>query len=217
MARLEGGIFSRPRGKTGGLVFGAARTRIGKVATSRLLVVPTNPRTPAQVTQRNKFSEALAITRLIGPVEYQNFWNRAIGQLPGFQSLESVYLNSLSATSVIGTIPPVNLGALQTPTILSVLPIAPSGSVEVTFSTNLGLNGTTDDLIHVYGVATNPAATPLDRVVVVNSTTIRDTGTVTLNGFISGSNVSVLIFAEGQGSALGLLSPTDFMQGNASV
>ena len=94
MARLEGGIFSRPRGKTGGVVFGAARTREGKAVTSRLLVRPSNPRTPAQQLQRRKFDRTLNTVRSWGPGLYQNFFNRTIGQLAGFQSLESILLSA---------------------------------------------------------------------------------------------------------------------------
>ena len=94
MARLEGGIFSRPRGKTGGIVFGAARTREGKAVTSRLLVRPSNPRTPAQQLQRRKFDRTLNTVRSWGPGLYQDYFNRTIGQLAGFQSLESILLGA---------------------------------------------------------------------------------------------------------------------------
>ena len=110
MAILEGGIFSNPRGKTGGIVFGAARTRTGKKVTSRLLVPPSNPNTAGQQTQRGKFADALAIVRLIGSSFYQADWNRAIGQLPGFQSMTSVFLNALDSSKSIGVIPSINLG-----------------------------------------------------------------------------------------------------------
>jgi hypothetical protein len=101
MAILEGGIFSNPRGKTGGIVFGAARTRTGKKVTSRLLVPPSNPNTAAQQVQRGKFAEALAIVRLLGSGIYQSDFNRSIGQLPGFQSVTSIFLNALDASEDI--------------------------------------------------------------------------------------------------------------------
>ncbi|MBA7544754.1 hypothetical protein ES705_37115 [subsurface metagenome] len=118
MARHEGGIFSRPRGKTGGIVFGAARTREGKMVTSRLLVSPSNPDTPAQQLQRAKFSDSLNITRSLGAVIYQDDWNRAIAQLPGFQSMMSVFMRDLDADRVFTAPPDVNLGILGFPTDL---------------------------------------------------------------------------------------------------
>lgn len=112
MSRLEGGIFSRPRGKTGGVVFGAARTRLGKVVTSRLLVVPTNPRTQAQVTQRTNFTRALEAVRSIGPSFYRSDWNRAIAQLPGFQSMISVIMGMQASNGDLTPGPTTNLGTL---------------------------------------------------------------------------------------------------------
>lgn len=53
MSILQGGLFSRPAGKTSGLVFSSARTATGKKATVRELVVPSNPRSPGQTKQRN--------------------------------------------------------------------------------------------------------------------------------------------------------------------
>ena len=97
MSKLEGGIFSRPRGKTGGIVFGAARTRRGKQTTTRLLVPPSNPNTAAQQEQRSKFKDSLAIVKAAGPDAYQKAFNRTVSQLPGFQSLLSIILNNINA------------------------------------------------------------------------------------------------------------------------
>lgn len=113
MSRLEGGIFSRPRGKTGGVVFGAARTRLGKVVTSRLLVVPTNPKTQAQVAQRTNFTRALEAVRSIGPNTYRSDWNRAIAQLPGFQSMISVIMGMQAGNGDLTPGPTTNLGTLN--------------------------------------------------------------------------------------------------------
>lgn len=96
MSKLEGGIFSRPRGKTGGIVFGAARTRRGKQVTTRLLVPPSNPKTADQTSQRNKFTASLALAKAWGPDFYQQAMNRTVSQLAGFQALMSILLNNMS-------------------------------------------------------------------------------------------------------------------------
>lgn len=212
MAILEGGIFSNPRGKTGGIVFGAARTRTGKKVTSRLLVPPSNPNTAAQQVQRGKFSEALAIVRLIGSSFYQGDWNRAIGQLPGFQSMTSVFLNSLDAVEEIGTIPPINLGSLHKSDVFTSA-AGGSGAVNIEWGAELGINGTTADIYVLFGIATDPATNPLERVVVVDTSATRADNAKTLSGFIANTDVTTIGYFRGVGAAEGLLSATNFVQG----
>ena len=118
MSKLEGGIFSRPRGKTGGLVFGAARTRDGKAVTARLLVKPSNPRTPAQQAQRRKFSVALEAVRATGQEFYRETFNRTIGQLPGFQALESILLRQMNSDGTFSRGPNINTGSAELPSYL---------------------------------------------------------------------------------------------------
>lgn len=216
MSVLNGGIFSNPRGKTAGIVFGSARTRTGKKVTARQLVPPSNPNTAAQQTQRSKFAEAVAIVRLIGATVYQTDFNRAIGQLPGFQSLESIFLNSLDATFNVTTIPPVNLGSLHNGGLTSVGASIASGAIDVVWNTGNGINGTAADVAVCLAVETAPASSPLERPVVVDTSGTRSTAT-TIAGFTSGANVSVLMYFQGAGTAAGLLSPTSFAQGNAAV
>lgn len=112
MARLDGGLFSRPRGTTAGIVFGAARTRTGKVATARQLVPPSNPNTPAQQEQRSKFKVAQDIIRSWGPSVYQKDWNRAVSQLPGFQSMQSIMTKAIGSDGKIVAPPPTRLGTM---------------------------------------------------------------------------------------------------------
>lgn len=217
MSILKGGIFSRPSGKTGGIVFGAARTRAGKLVTSRELVPPSNPNTVAQQTQRSKFAEAIAIVRLIGSGIYQGNWNRAIGQLPGFQSLVSVYLNALNSVFDITTIPPINLGSLHMANTFSIASGGATGQIAVTFSTENGINGTASDTLTLIGVDTNPSSSPLERTVVTSTTVLRSAGSTVLSGFGSLTPVSVLGYFVGAGSASGLLSPTKFGQATAGL
>ena len=116
MARHAGGIFSNPRGTTSGLVFGAARTPQGKVVTSRQHVIPHNPRTTLQTANRNNWLGAVAAVRALGSTIYLDAFNRAIGQLPGFQSMMSMLKQikggdqtvlRTPATANIGTLAPL--------------------------------------------------------------------------------------------------------------
>ncbi len=208
MSVLTGGIFSRPRGKTAGLVFGSARTRTGKLVTARELVPPSNPNTAAQQIQRGKFAEALAIVRLLGATIYQEDWNRAIGQLPGFQSLDSVYLNAIDADLEVGVVPPINLGSLHVPDTVAAAAGGGSGEVAVTWSDEHGLNGTDSDDAIVIGVSVLPAASPLERYVQIQTGENRDAMGVDLSGFAAGASVAVLVYFRGAGTAEGLLTPT---------
>lgn len=212
MSILEGGLFSNPRGKTGGVVFGAARTRTGKKVTSRLLVPPSNPNTAAQQTQRGKFAEALAIVRLIGSGIYQSDFNRSIGQLPGFQSMTSIYLNSMDAVSSLGTIPPINLGSLHKPATYTADTPPSSKVVKVDWSTELGINGHANDIVHLLSVEQDKAASPLERDVKVQATEVRSDGTASITMQLTGTVYDVLMYMEGVTTAPGVLSPTDNVQ-----
>lgn len=219
MSVLSGGIFSNPRGKTAGIVFGSARTRTGKKVTARQLVPPSNPQSPAQTTQRGKFAESLAIVRLLGASVYQSDFNRSIGQLPGFQSMESIFLNNMDDSFILSNPPSINLGSLHTPDTLTVVAGTPSGSVDITFSTENGLNGLPTDTIRMFAVATNPNTTPLTRVVKVPTSVQRSTGAsiTEVTGFASGEEVLVMLWAQGFGSTAGMLSPTISTLANAKV
>lgn len=152
MAKLEGGIFSRPRGKTGGVVFGAARTRTGKVVTSRLLVAPSNPNTPAQQSQRSIFSNSLQIVRGLGAAIYQTDFNRAIAQLPGFQAMMSIFMNNMNDSFLLDPPQETNLGTLHVPDTLSAAAGVDAGQVSVTLSGENGANGAATDEVVILAI-----------------------------------------------------------------
>lgn len=205
MSVLEGGIFSRPRGKTGGLVFGAARTRTGKLVTSRLLVPPSNPNTASQQVQRGKFQESLAIVRNLGTDIYQEDWNRAISQLPGFQSMMSIFLDAQDASKVLSAPPTVNLGTLHYPATGPTLTDAGGQVVQLDWTAELGDNGTAADVAVALAIDVNPAATPQARVVVSYASDVRSDMTTQVDVGAAGTYLVALYF-RGAGTADGLLS-----------
>lgn len=162
MARHEGGIFSRPRGKTGGIVFGAARTREGKMVTSRLLVSPSNPDTTAQQAQRSIFRDSLNITRSLGAVIYQADWNRGIAQLPGFQSMMSVLMKACGVGRIFTAAPDVNLGTLGFPTDLAIDAEPESGGVSFSWTDTAPIPKHIADTVVILAIE-NFTATPPDR------------------------------------------------------
>lgn len=86
MSRIKAGIFGQVTGKTGGIVFSKARGRDGVINTTRILTSPSNPRTANQTLQRGKFAESVRLLQAIGSDYYASNFNRAVGQLPGYQS-----------------------------------------------------------------------------------------------------------------------------------
>lgn len=215
MARLTGGIFSNPSGSTGGITFGAARTRQGKVVTARQKVSPSNPDTPAQQVQRTKFSEALAITKAIGPTYYQNDWNRAVSQLPGFQSLQSIMLRNLDAVQDLTLPADVPLGDLTGPVDLLVVTGGAAGEIDVTYNNAAGPGYTQNDAIIMISI---PVAA-LDRVTVaaeVDQTT-RAAGAEGINGLVAGADYIVGVYARGSGIAEGKLSIVQWFEVTAGA
>jgi hypothetical protein len=205
MSILTGGIFSKPRGKMGGIVFGSARTRQGKLVTSRLLVSPSNPNTTAQQTQRTKFSSALDIVRRLGASIYQNDFNRSIGQLPGFQAMESIFLKQLASNGDLSLITPVNLGTLEP---LGSLVVTKSSStfIEVSYDDFALGNGTDADIVKVLVIAKTSANRLTPLAVTKSVSGVRSDGLISVEVAPSGQIFEVYVYVVGAGTASGLLS-----------
>ena len=99
MAKVYAGTYSRPTGKAGGVVWGAARSRTGKVATTREYSIPANPESDAQVEQRMRFQGAVLLAKNLPNALYSSAWNNTLGLLPGWQSLVSYLTDNLLYTS----------------------------------------------------------------------------------------------------------------------
>lgn len=154
MAKVIGGLHGRPSGNVGGIIYGGARTRTGKVVTARELVFPSNPKTTDQQLQRRKFKQSLYATRHLAAALWQDYFNRAIGQLPGFQSMMSIILDNTDDTEEMTVPPDTPLGNLHFPeTYAMVTGDMDPKSIDVTWSAELGLNGTVDDLLRIFGIA----------------------------------------------------------------
>lgn len=205
MSILKGGIFSKPSGKTGGIVFGAARTRTGKLVTARELVPPSNPNTSLQQTQRSKFKSSLDLVRRIGASFYRTAWNRSVGQLPGFQSMESIFLNQMDASKNITLVNDINLGILHSPDTQS-LDSPAAGKVQFNYSTDLGANGTDDDLATVILFAKDDANRQLQNGVATIQLDARVDASTQIIGLISGATYEAYTYFKGVGTAAGLYS-----------
>lgn len=121
MAIHVNGISGSVTGKNGGNVFGAARTRWGKLTTSRAYKIPADPKTPDQLLQRELFRRASLVTGLAGRALYRDAWNNTLGELPGWNAMVSYITSQLEGP--IGTITykqtfdPKSLGPVYMPTV----------------------------------------------------------------------------------------------------
>jgi hypothetical protein len=207
MAVLEGGIFSRPRGKTGGIVFGAARTRQGKQVTSRLLVPPSNPNTTAQQEQRGIFSSAQSIVRKLGSTVYQVDWNRSVGQLPGFQSMQSIFMNQMDTDLDLTLVNNINLGTLPNEPDVSADPADP-GVIAVTWTNSYGEGAEASNVPTAVAVCTTAANRALVGGVQYVSTNMRADEAIAIEDCIAGATYQIYFYFKGTGTQAGMLSPT---------
>ena len=207
MAKLEGGIFSNPSGKTAGIVFGAARTRQGKKVTARQLVPPSNPNTTEQQAQRSKFSDSLDIVRWLGASVYQSDFNRAISQLPGFQSMMSIFMNAMDSDAELSAPPVINLGTLPNGEDI-ILAAAGSGTIGWAYGPEAASPATEDDLCVCFAIAVDSA----DRASFMGESSIavrkRSDEGDSFDGMEAGKDYLIGMYFRGAGTAEGMLSPT---------
>ncbi len=216
MGIVTGGITGNVSGQVAGVVFSEARGRTGKLNTVRQKVIPTNPQSSDQTIQRTKFSDSIAIVRALGPRAYRLDWDRAIGQLPGFQSWTSVLLNNMDEARLLTAPPSISLGLLPEFTNLAAATGAASGEVTLTWSATTQLPGTATDELNVAAI---PAAAadrdPTPAVYFQNAATRAD-ATATLTGLTAGDSYVLIVW--GQNAADNIFSPTtSFTVSAASV
>lgn len=207
MAIIIGGLHGRAAGNVGGVVYGAARTRTGKVVTARELVSPSNPQTAAQTLQRNIFKESLFAVRHLTATLWQNDWNRSIGQLPGFQSMMSIILENTDASEDLQPPPDTPLGNLHFPGSFSgTTGAVASGDIDCSWTGELGLNGTDADIIVQFAIkeAAETDKSRLAEIFITAGTRSDDASTIQVveddEPYVVGS------YFQGVGTAEGLLS-----------
>jgi hypothetical protein len=206
MAKVTGGLHGVPAGNVGGVVYGAARDRLGKIVTARQKVIPANPQSTDQTIQRNKFSDALEIVRSIGPGTYQDEWNRTIGQLPGFQSLMSIFLDAQDAAGTLTAPPETPMGTLDIPVDIAGAAGALAGEVDVTWTDDTGANAGATDKLHVISIeADRPVGVARIQYNVI-AAAVRSAATYTQSGLGSGNDILMAWYFEGQAAFEGLWS-----------
>jgi len=212
MAKIVGGILGNPSGATGGLVFGSARSRLGKVVTARSKVSPSNPNTTAQQAQRTIFARSLYIVRGWTADLWQVYFNRAIGQLPGFQSIMSILMNNVGSTGLFDPPADTPLGSLHFPATVTWSSGAVAGDVKVTWSTEIGDNGTASDTFTLFVWARAASATV--KYGKSLATVLRSAGAtgITISGLDTSGAYICGLFVSGAGDAAGMISKCVYHQ-----
>jgi len=207
MAIITGGLHGRPRGNVNGIIYGGARTRYGKVVTAREYVIPSPSSTTLQVYQRNAFACALYATRYLAASLWQDDFNRAIGQLPGFQSMMSVIIKATDRETRVMTPPPdTPLGNLYAPTFEPIPHAGTPGSITITWGAELGLNGTDEDVVKVFGVAKDGSLEGVRLANDFEESATRVDATIDIATGETGYNWVIGCYFQGAGTAVGKLS-----------
>ena len=207
MAIITGGLHGRARGNVNGIIYGAARTRTGKVVTAREYVMPSYSATTLQVYQRNAFKCALYATRYLAAALWQDDFNRAIGQLPGFQSMMSIIVKATDRETRIMTPPPdTPLGNLYCPAFVCEPHAAVAENIQITWDTGLGLNGTDEDVLKVFGVAKEGSEDGVRIAADFAEEATRVDGTLAVDTSESAFDWVIGCYFQGAGTAVGKLS-----------
>jgi hypothetical protein len=139
---------------------------------------------------------------------WQDYFNRAIGQLAGFQSMMSILLNNTDDFEDLGVPATTPLGNLHFPDTMTVAPAAgAAGTLTFTWSAELGLNGTVDDLFRHIAISVAPVNT--DERLTDYSDGATDRADSPLEDAIGPASTDFIVgvFFKGLGTAEGLLSP----------
>jgi len=206
MAKLTGGILGRVKGKASGLVFSSARTATGKANTVRALVIPANPNTAGQQAQRSLFSSALDRVKQLSPDFYQSDWNRAVNQLPGFQSLMSMILSNNDGAGAFTDPPDISLGDLHYPDTVAIVTGSGEGEIDFTWSDELGANGTDNDEAIAFAYAADTDTLVTAKSVIAQATRSAGAGGVQIAGLTGDVDYICGLYFRGAGTALGKLS-----------
>jgi len=193
-------------GKVAGVVFSEARDRTGKINTVRQKVRPSNPRSPAQVIQRQKLEDSVAIVRALGASAYRSDWDRSIGQLAGFQSFTSVLVRAMSDAFLLSEPPSVSLGVLPLFAALAAAAGDTAGEIDFTWTAATTDPGAATDQLNVAAIPAAQADRSPTPATYFKNVAARSAAEGTIAGLTQGD--AYIIIAWGQNSEGTLFTPT---------
>jgi len=217
MSKILSGIFGRPSGQTGGLVFGAARDRTGKVGTIRVRVVPANPNSPDQQDVRLNFAQTVKVVRDLGPATYQSDWDRAVGQLPGWHSLMGILLDAMDDTQIYSAPPVTPLGTLHNPATIGIAASGAGGEIAYTWTNELGTDGTAADVVRGFAIRAEPDVDGNHPVFLIPAGETRASSPYALTGLGNGIDYLCCFYLQGAGTAAGKLTPSTWIVATSST
>ncbi|MBA7706065.1 hypothetical protein ES703_114910 [subsurface metagenome] len=169
--------------------------------------IPSDPKTAAQVIQRRKFAGCLYAIRHIGATLWQADFNRAIGQLPGFQSMMSIAILNTDDAFVMTAPPDTPLGNLHYGGSMAVVVgVGVAGDIDLSWTAELGLNGTDADVVEVFGFGADEIGAGTRRGVDFAATATRVDALLVVPTGTAGQDWIIGIYFQGAGVAEGLLS-----------
>jgi hypothetical protein len=115
----------------------------------RSYVVPANPRTVGQVAQRNKFTAVLEVAQGIITSVIHPYWKAFAIHMSNFNAWMKANLDSQSFPLVLADFI-LTKGSLAPVVMSDCVYVTGDGSVEATYSNELGSNGLGTDIVELY-------------------------------------------------------------------
>jgi len=215
MAKVQGGILGNVAGSIGAVTFGQARSSSGKVNTARQKTTPTNPNTAGQQAQRNWFTFIIAATRLLSSDLWRDDFDRAIGQLPGFQSFMRIMLKAGNIDEYFTPPADTPLGLVHLPNTLTAAAGGASGEIDVTWSLETGEIGDLDDKIVIFAIANGADYTTITAKDIATTSRASGATGVTLSGLDAGEEYLIGAYFRGGESCPGQLSKCRYQLASA--
>lgn len=166
----------------------------------RSYVIPENPNTLNQQTQRTKFSAIVAIARQVLSTLLQPFWDMYYTNKSGFNAFISENINTLDGSNKLQVSSIMSKGTLDGVASITATYNTGDGEIVVTFDDTVEGNGLATDIAYlvVYDVAGNKLALYTDN----DERSSGTTGCTISSGLTATSVIVWLFFTQGTGSSL---------------
>lgn len=208
MARIRAGILGQVSGKVGGVVGGTWKDK----NYVREYVVPANPNSAGQQTQRGLFGSCVNFAKqLVGPI-FNVYTDPFQPKMSGFNYFIKRNITLFTASPTFSSVK-ISEGKLFPAAVTSVSADAVTDTVTVNYSTSLGSNGAADDGIYtaVYNETTG-------RWGFAASETTRTLGTQDVTLTMTASDVvhAYVVAAKYVSSKLNMISDSSYGTDTAS-
>jgi hypothetical protein len=187
MARLANGVFGPLAGKLGGVVFGSWKG----INYGRAYVVPANPQTPSQQTQRTKMGDCVAWARPIKDSVLNRYYGFNLVKRSAFNQFVSQNISLFDGSPAYADIV-LGVGNIQSADFASLSYSSGSHALTASWSTTVEWDGLATDKIDA--LAYNSTKNTYSYI---SGSPLRSTGsgTIPLTGEEAGDTVYVYLIA----------------------